>query len=100
MDELPLPSASGCETRVLHHCHGSAISHAAQVCPASTHQDPETDIPKAASRVFIPVPRPGPGQKPAVEESSWKVIAVDTGRELNSIRSIVIVSLKRINVDK
>lgn len=80
MDELPPPSASGCEIQVLHHCHSSVISCTAQVCPTSTHQDPETDIPKAASRVFIPVPRLGPGHNPAVEESSWKVIAVARGR--------------------
>lgn len=100
MDELPPPSASGCEIRVLHRSHSSVISHTAQVCPTSTHQDPETDIPKAASRVFIPVPTPDPGQKPVVEESSGKVIAVDTGGELNSTRNIGIVSLKRIHVDK
>ena len=99
MDELPPFSASGCEIQVLHCSHSSVISHTAQVCPTSTHQDPETDIPKAASQVFILVPRPDPGKKPAVEESG-KVIAVDTGGELNSTRNTGIVSLKRINVDK
>lgn len=90
--DVHYPVLPGLEPRVLRHDRSAVTRLCSWTWPTHVLLGPPTGIPTAASRAS--------SGTQAMKGPSWVLVSVDTGRELKSVRSMVIVSLKPISADK
>lgn len=97
--DVHYPVLPGLEPRVLRHDHSAVTRLCSWTWPTMSSWGPGLAFPQPPPGPPL-APRPSPGQRPIMKGPLWVLVSVDTGRELKSVRSMVIVSLKPISADK